>query len=103
MAVYVDPMFTTRRCGTWPYDTACHLFGNDLGELLAFGGRLGMEAAWMRECPIPHFRLTAGKRAEAIRAGAVAITSHEWRSRARLRGGDHGQMTLLGEQGDEGT
>jgi hypothetical protein len=81
MAVYVDPLFTWPITATKPAARAlarrtggrwCHLTADTLDELHAFAGRLGLKRAWFQNHPRhPHYDLTPGKRAQAVRMGAV--------------------------------
>lgn len=81
MTVYVDnagiPATVGRRTGRWS-----HLTADTPDELQAFAARLGLRADWWQTCKRPcgrgpcvhwHFDVTAAKRAEAVRLGAVEI------------------------------
>lgn len=53
----------------------CHLTDSedDVGALHAFADRLGLKRAWFQNGTRPHYDLTAGRRAEALRMGAVFV------------------------------
>lgn len=75
MSVYVDSLFWTDRSRRWPYDQVCHLVADTLEELHAFAARLGLKRAWFQEHHfLPHYDLTAGKRAQAVALGAADLT-----------------------------
>jgi hypothetical protein len=91
MTVYVDdaaiPATVGRITSCWS-----HLIADDRDELHAFAARLGLRRAWFQDPsrtgkPLArpgsraaenwHYDLTAGKRAQAIRLGAVPVTSRQ--------------------------
>lgn len=87
MSVYVDPLvdYGTQigRAGpVW-----CHLVADTDDELHAFAARLGVRRAWFQEDAARpwrnHYDLTASRRAEAVRRGAIEITRHELGQRLR--------------------
>ncbi len=80
MAVYVDPMFVTVPNERWPYMSACHLFTDgDEKELLTFAVGMGLELSWFQHRKtLPHFDLTRGMRAKALRLGAIPIEGREY-------------------------
>ena len=65
----------------------CHMFADTHPELLAFAKKIGLRPAWlqMKRSGV-HFDLTAGKRRQAVAAGAVEIeaASAEWMRVIRL-------------------
>lgn len=73
MTCYVDPL---ARNG-WRLGPNCHLFTDgDLQELHALAGRIGMKRAWFQPFPqhsVPHYDLTASRRAAAVKCGAVEV------------------------------
>lgn len=74
MAVYVGEQFLTVRTHKWPYKYAAHLFADSLEEMHRFALAIGLRRGWFQEHPrLPHYDVTAGKRREAIRKGAVAV------------------------------
>ncbi len=93
MTVYVDDAgirATVRddRTGRVHTSTWCHLFTdqNDQTELHTLAGRIGLQRRWFqaKDPRTPwfwHYDVTAGKRRQAVAAGAVEIT---WREAARL-------------------
>lgn len=69
MTVYVDAAVHAWRGKRW-----CHLFSADLEELHRFAGRLGLRRVWFQDPPDatwPHYDVTASRRADALRLGAV--------------------------------
>ena len=72
MTIYVDPLR--------PYPQEwCHLATDgDLDELHTFARRIGLKRSWFRAHPLPpHYDLTAAKRARALNAGAVPVSSQD--------------------------
>jgi len=65
---------------------SCHLFPEGpateaLEELHTFARRIGLKRSWFQAAPtgrmagsVPHYDLTAGKRAQAVAAGAIELT-----------------------------
>lgn len=92
MAVYVDPLIT------WGGDDApkcfrnkpsCHMYADTLPELHTMAQRLGLRRTWFQNHPLcPHYDLTEGRRAAAVKFGAVEHNRNEavtkWR---QIRGG----------------
>lgn len=81
MSVYVDSIqrWPTRiRCFQ---AGSCHLMADTLDELHAFAARLGLRSAWFQPHPRwPHYDLTPGRRAEAVRLGAVEVGREFYRA-----------------------
>lgn len=90
MAVYVDEIFewpienTTpgqarrvakRNNGQW-----CHMIADSETELLAFAKRIGLRPEWIQKPGTlkVHFDLTPGRRAMAIKKGAIPLDMHEF-------------------------
>jgi len=81
MAVYVDSLFLWPLQATKPAARAlarrtggrwCHLTADTVDELHAFAARLGLKRAWFQDhSRHPHYDLTPGKRAQAVRMGAI--------------------------------
>jgi hypothetical protein len=87
MTVYVD---NTHLPGYYPHGpgrqaASCHLFADTQTELHAFAVRLGARRSWFqpgpargdRSGPYWHYDLSAGKRQQALRLGARAVTWHQ--------------------------
>ena len=72
--IYVDPLQKTLTIVRW-----CHMMTDgDTSELHEFAKRIGMKRHWFQDHPLhPHYDLTAGMRAKAIRAGAIPVSSVE--------------------------
>jgi hypothetical protein len=82
MAVYVDSLFSTQPSKRWPYRQACHLTADTVAELHTFAvGQLGLRRAWYQphhtNQALCHYDLTANKRAQALRAGAITLTREQ--------------------------
>jgi hypothetical protein len=53
----------------------------DIEELHRFAARLGLKRAWFQgQGAVPHYDLTAGIRARAVRLGAVEVARRDWRA-----------------------
>lgn len=89
MTVYVDDSFIPAKVGSissrW-----CHLFADSQEELHEFAQSIGLKRSWFqpgkplkggRPSHLWHYDVTEGKRAEAIRAGAEAVT---WRESVKI-------------------
>ena len=75
MPVYVDSLKPSIKNKNWKYDKSCHLVADSLEELHAFAKEIKMPIAWFQNrLGMPHYDLTEGKRAEAIKAGAVQMS-----------------------------
>jgi hypothetical protein len=76
MTVYVDDMRA-------PFGrmVMCHMTADSTEELLAMADRIGVQRRWLQHAGTPkeHFDISLGKRALAVRAGAVEVT---WREAA---------------------
>jgi hypothetical protein len=75
--IYVDEIRTYDT--PLPYKQWCHMATDgDIEYLHAFARRLALKPEWFQAKPKhPHYDLTPGKRAEAIKLGAIPVTSHE--------------------------
>lgn len=78
MAVYVDELravgYTRAGWAGRRTKQACHLMADTEEELEATRKRLGLRPSWRHG---DHYDLTYGKRCDAIRLGAVCVTSLE--------------------------
>ena len=78
MTVYVDPLMNhgwRMRGRTVPN---CHLFADTIPELHAFALGIGMKIEWFQDhSKLPHYDLTAARRARAIKMGAQEVTRRE--------------------------
>ena len=78
MAVYVDALMPCVRSTWWRWPYACHLFADTRAELEEFARDMGLAAEWLQNRPdFPHFDLTRGMRARAIRLGAFEATREQ--------------------------
>jgi hypothetical protein len=73
MSVYVDSLGFCVPNARWRYTESCHLVADSLEELHSFATRLGLKREWFQDKRLPHYDLTKGKRALAVRLGAVEI------------------------------
>lgn len=84
MAVYVDDASipaSVPNGGRLHTSRWCHLMADTLPELLQFADRIGLRRSWVQdERSGVHFDVTAGKRRQAVAAGAIEIEvcSPEW-------------------------
>jgi hypothetical protein len=89
MAVYVDDSHIPAQVqnGSRTHDsTWCHLFADSQDELHEFAGRLGLKRSYFQPGKgnrswTWHYDVTAGKRAESVKLGAVEVT---WRDSVRI-------------------
>ncbi len=74
MAVYVDRLMPSIPTEKWPFRWSCHLLADTEMELWQFAKKLGLRFSWYQGHGIlKHYDLTASKRREASRLGAIAI------------------------------
>ena len=69
MSIFVDPL----RDHGWRLGPSCHMFASSAEELHAFAHRLGLRRAWFQDERVPHYDLTARKRALALQHGAIEL------------------------------
>lgn len=88
--IYVDRLTSYVERGIFS-GGSCHMFAapEHREGLHAFAARIGLRRSWFQEHPLcPHYDLTASRRVEAVRLGAVELTRSEavalWRSWRRL-------------------
>lgn len=74
MAVYVDNMEAA-----FGRMKMCHMIADTSEELLAMADRIGVARKWIQYpgTPREHFDIAKGKRALAVRCGAIEITRLE--------------------------
>ena len=82
MTVYVDDAFiqATVPNGARSHTSQwCHLTADSTEELVAFARKLGLRPAWIQYPGTwkENFDVTQGKRAQAVRLGAVEVSSRE--------------------------
>lgn len=74
MSTYVDDMRA-------PYGrmVMCHMLADSTEELLAMADRIGVAQRWIQKqgTPLEHFDISLGKRALALKHGAVEISRRE--------------------------
>ena len=79
MSVYVDELRFYPPSPRWRHGEACHLVADTLEELHAFAGKLQLRRSWFQpHRHIPHYDLTARRRAAAIRAGAIEVKARDY-------------------------
>ncbi len=93
MPVYVDqPLFRLGRMRT------CHMWADDVDDLHAMAGRLGLRRSWFQAPPAAsweHYDVCLSRRATAIASGAVETDRYgalEWAAR---RSGDHARLASI--------
>ena len=76
--IYVDTIQHYPQCRL-AYKDWCHMATDGpLSELHQMAARLGLRRAWFQDAPgHPHYDLTPGKRALAMRFGAQAVSTLE--------------------------
>ena len=85
MAVYVDRL----RDWGWRLGPSSHLIADTNEELHAFAARLGLKRFWFQpKARSPHYDLTASKRAQAVRLGAVELDDRSFVEKLRTIRGD---------------
>lgn len=59
---------------------SCHLLADTEGELHALAAAIGMQRRWAQKTRrgVPHYDLTASRRADAVAAGAKPIDGQEF-------------------------
>jgi hypothetical protein len=86
MATYVDPIRRTLKNKIWPFETACHMIADSLQELHAMADAIGLKRSWFQaNAALPHYDLTANKRYQAVRHGAVEISFQEVADKAKAK------------------
>lgn len=81
MAVYVDR--EKNRLGRM---IMCHMFADTIAELHAMAEAIGMKREWYQPFSFPHYDVAKGRRAEAVRLGAIEVERREgYYIRKRLR------------------
>ena len=75
MSVYVDALVNYG----WRLGPSCHLVADTLAELHSFASKVGMKRAWFQpgDASMPHYDLTAKRRAVAVKKGAKEISRKE--------------------------
>lgn len=64
----------------------CHMFADTLDELHAMAAAIGMRREWFQPFSFPHYDVAKGRRAAAIKAGAIEVSRREgYEIRKRLR------------------
>lgn len=80
MSVFVGPVLPCPPDDRFEWPERAVLFADSVQELHDFAVRLGLLRAWFRwDQPngMPHYPITGGMRAVAIKAGAVPLSEHE--------------------------
>lgn len=74
MTVYVDPL----RDWGWRYGASCHMIADSVEELKEFAVSIGMKENWFQDKRVPHFDLTAKRRVDAVKNGAVELETRDY-------------------------
>ena len=86
MPVYVDPLINWNNPAApkcFRNQPSCHLYADSLEELHAFARKIGLKRSWFQNHRLmPHYDLTASRRAAAVLAGA---NEKDWRHMVELR------------------
>jgi hypothetical protein len=91
MTIYVDKLHDWGWVLRGHVVPSCHMFTDncDLTELHDFAAKIGMKRRWFQphNKTAPHYDLTAERRADAVKLGAVEVDRHEavriWRTRRK--------------------
>lgn len=79
--IYVDPLCAHGWIKDGKAIQSCHLFcdGGNVEKLHEFAAAIGLKRAWFQGKPgkLPHYDLTEGKRAQAVRMGAKELGREE--------------------------
>lgn len=92
MTVYVDALENWGWVMRGKKVASCHMFTDelDLTALHEMAADIGMRLAWFQDKPrtAPHYDLTASRRADAVRRGAVEVDRADavaiWKARREL-------------------
>ena len=78
MTVYVDDMYLTP-LGQFGRMKMSHMIADSTEELMAMADRVGIDRRWLQNAGThrEHFDISSGKRAIAIRHGAVEVTMRQ--------------------------
>jgi hypothetical protein len=78
MAVYVDDMYLYPH-GQYRGMKMSHMIADTTAELFAMADAIGIERRWLQKAGThqEHFDISLGKRAIAVRNGAVEVTMRE--------------------------
>lgn len=70
--VYVDGLHSWWKGRLW-----CHMFADSLDELHEFASRLNLRRDWFQpDLRLPHYDITATRRAKAVKLGAIEVDRH---------------------------
>lgn len=91
LPVYVDALFeqvakgaAARAVGERNGNQWCRMWSDDPDALHAMADRLDLKREWFQRAGrVPHYDLTPGKRAQAIKAGAKEQDLSEWLEQKR--------------------
>lgn len=81
MSVYVDSLVGWGWKMRGQYVKSCHMIADSLDELHAMAAAIGMKRAWFQGPPksrMPHYDLTASRRAAAVAMGAIECSRREF-------------------------
>jgi hypothetical protein len=76
LSVYVDSLMDWG----WKYGKSCHLIADTTEELHTFALSIGMKKEWFMKSKnnMPHYDLTAKRRADAVSKGAIPIDKYQF-------------------------
>jgi len=74
MSVYLDPLCQNG----WKLGKNSHMVADSDDELHAFAKRIGLKREWFQVTRLRHYDLTAGRRAVAVRLGAIELGRREF-------------------------
>jgi hypothetical protein len=73
VSVYVDPLINHG----WHLGPSCHLFADTIEELHEMASAIGLRRSWFQGERLPHYDLTASRRARAVVRGAIELSRRE--------------------------
>jgi len=76
---YIDPLCTHGFVIRGHTTKSCHMWSDDIQELLQFAKSIGLKEQWLQKSRLGllHFDLTPRRREDAINNGAIQLTRRE--------------------------
>lgn len=77
MSVYIDNMEKPYKSRTGRIYKLNHMIADTDDELFEMAKKIGLKMDWFQPKSFPHFDVTIVKKKEAIKLGAIAVTTRE--------------------------